>query len=195
MLELGTTSLTIVAVIAAIAVLALVAALVMRREVLAADDGTEGMRAIAGAVQEGAEAYLRRQMRTLVVFAAAVSALLFLLPGDGGIKVGRSIAFLVGAGFSAAIGYFGMWLAVRANVRVAAAARHAGGKVEGARIALRTGGVLSAILYSGRVIGTDEKQSILGWLRALPLEKYTVLVCDFANWADTAPLPCLVLKK
>ena len=49
--------------------------------------------------------------------------------------------------------------------------------------------------YSGRVIGTDEKQSILGWLRALPLEKYTVLVCDFANWADTAPLPCLVLKK
>ena len=57
------------------------------------------------------------------------------------------------------------------------------------------GGVLSAILYSGRVIGTDEKQSILGWLRALPLEKYTVLVCDFANWADTAPLPCLVLKK
>ena len=40
-----------------------------------------------------------------------------------------------------------------------------------------------------------EKQSILGWLRALPLEKYTVLVCDFANWADTAPLPCLVLKK
>ena len=60
---------------------------------------------------------------------------------------------------------------------------------------LRAGGVLSAILYSGRVIGTDEKQSILGWLRALPLEKYTVLVCDFANWADTAPLPCLVLKK
>ena len=61
--------------------------------------------------------------------------------------------------------------------------------------AVRPGGVVSAILYSGQVIGTDEKQSILGWLRALPLEKYTVLVCDFANWADTAPLPCLVLKK
>jgi len=153
MLELGTTSLTIVAVIAAIAVLALVAALVMRREVLAADDGTEGMRAIAGAVQEGAEAYLRRQMRTLVVFAAAVSALLFLLPGDGGIKVGRSIAFLVGAGFSAAIGYFGMWLAVRANVRVAAAARHAGGKVEGARIALRTGGVVGLSVVGLGLLG------------------------------------------
>ena len=67
--------------------------------------------------------------------------------------------------------------------------------LEAALASLRTGGVLSAILYSGQVIGTDEKQSILGWLRALPLEKYTVLVCDFANWADTAPLPCLVLKK
>ena len=67
--------------------------------------------------------------------------------------------------------------------------------LEAALAALRAGGVLSAILYSGRVIGTDEKQSILGWLRALPLEKYTVLVCDFANWADTAPLPCLILKK
>ena len=67
--------------------------------------------------------------------------------------------------------------------------------LEAALTALRPGGVLSAILYSGRVIGTGEKQSILGWLRALPLEKYTVLVCDFANWADTAPLPCLVLKK
>ena len=67
--------------------------------------------------------------------------------------------------------------------------------LEAALAALRVGGVLSAILYSGRVIGTDEKQSILSWLRARPLEKYTVLVCDFANWADTAPLPCLVLKK
>ena len=67
--------------------------------------------------------------------------------------------------------------------------------LEAALAALRPGGVLSAILYSGRVIGSGEKQSILGWLRALPLEKYTVLVCDFANWADTAPLPCLVLKK
>ena len=56
------------------------------------------------------------------------------------------------------------------------------------RQALRTVGVLSSILYSGRVIGTDEKQSILGWLRALPLEKYTVLVCAFANWAGTCLL-------
>ena len=57
------------------------------------------------------------------------------------------------------------------------------------------GGVVSAILYSGQVIGTDEKQTVLEYLRALPLKSFTVLVCDFANWAETAPLPCIILKK
>ena len=60
---------------------------------------------------------------------------------------------------------------------------------------LRPGGVLSAVLYSGKVIGDSEKQAVLEWAQALPLSRYTVLVCRFANWADTAPLPCLILKK
>ena len=67
--------------------------------------------------------------------------------------------------------------------------------LEAALQAVRPGGVVSAILYSGQVIGTDEKQAVLSWLRALPLKDFTVLVCDFANWAETAPLPCLILKK
>ena len=61
--------------------------------------------------------------------------------------------------------------------------------------AVRPGGVVSAILYSGQVIGTNEKQTVLEYLRALPLKSFTVLVCDFANWAETAPLPCIILKK
>ena len=67
--------------------------------------------------------------------------------------------------------------------------------LEAALEALRPGGVLSAILYSGRVIGSDEKQELLRWMRSLPLQRCTVLVCDFANWAETAPLPCFLLKK
>ena len=55
--------------------------------------------------------------------------------------------------------------------------------------AVRPGGIVSAILYSGAVIGSDEKQAVLRFLRALPLKSFTVLVCDFANWAETAPLP------
>ena len=61
--------------------------------------------------------------------------------------------------------------------------------------ALRPGGVLAAVLYSGKVIGNAEKQAALAFFKALPLTKYTVLVCAFANWADTAPLPCFVIKK
>ena len=46
-----------------------------------------------------------------------------------------------------------------------------------------------------RSVGEREKQAALGFFRALPLTKYTVLVCEFANWASTAPLPCFVIKK
>ena len=153
MLTLGNTSLTIVGVIAAVAVAALVFAVVLRRQVLAAGEGTAKMQEIATAVQEGAAAYLNRQFRTLVLFAVVVCGLLFLLPGDGAIKLGRSLFFLLGAGFSASIGYLGMWLATRANVRVAAAASEADGRAEGARIAFRTGGVVGMSVVGLGLLG------------------------------------------
>jgi K(+)-stimulated pyrophosphate-energized sodium pump len=153
MLTLGTTSLTIVAVIAAIAVAALVVAVVLRRQVLTAGEGTPAMQDIARAVQEGAAAYLSRQFRTLAVFAVVVFGLLFLLPGDTGVRVGRSLFFLLGAVFSASIGYLGMWLATRANVRVAAAASEPGGRAEGARIAFRTGGVVGMCVVGFGLLG------------------------------------------
>src|SRR5450830_1381162 len=153
MLTVGTTSLTIVGVIAAIAVASLVVALVLRRQVLAAGEGTPAMQDIAKAVQEGAAAYLSRQFRTLAVFAAVVFGLLFLLPGDTGIRVGRSLFFLLGAGFSASIGYLGMSLATRANVRVAAAASEPGGRATGARIAFRTGGVVGMSVVGLGLLG------------------------------------------
>ena len=149
-LEGGNT--TVVVVVAVVGLIALVMASVFRREVLAADEGTEKMREIAKAVQEGASAYLARQFRTLAVFAVIAFAALFVLPGDAGIRIGRSIFFLVGAGFSALIGYLGMWLAVRANVRMAAAAR-TGGRDPAMRIAFRTGGVVGMATVGLGLIG------------------------------------------
>ncbi|MCL3861383.1 sodium-translocating pyrophosphatase [Actinotalea sp. K2] len=153
MLTLGSTSLMIVSVIAAVAVASLAYALVLRKQVLAAGEGTQGMQDIARAVQEGASAYLSRQFRTLVLFALVVFGLLFLLPGDTGIRLGRSVFFLLGAGFSAAIGYLGMWLATRANLRVAAAASLPGGRAEGARIAFRTGGFVGMCVVGLGLLG------------------------------------------
>ncbi|MBL0887187.1 sodium-translocating pyrophosphatase [Myceligenerans indicum] len=153
MLTLGSTSITVVAVIALIALGALTCAFVLRRQVLAAPEGTPKMQDIAHGVQEGASAYLNRQFRTLALFAVVVFGLLFLLPGESGVRVGRSIAFLFGAGFSASIGYLGMWLAVRANVRVASAATRPGGRAEGARIAFRTGGVVGMSVVGLGLLG------------------------------------------
>ena len=70
---------SLVVVVALIAVLALAAMVVFRRQVLAAGEGTENMRAIAGAVQEGASAYLRRQFTTLAYFVGLVFVLLFFM--------------------------------------------------------------------------------------------------------------------
>src|ERR1039458_2486646 len=124
-----------------VALLALLVAAWLVREVLAASKGTAKMQEIALAVQEGAAAYLRRQFRTIAVFVVLIFFVLLLLPaGSESIRWGRSIFFLVGALFSGTTGFTGMSLAVRGNVRVAAAAREAGER-PAMRIAFRTGGV------------------------------------------------------
>jgi K(+)-stimulated pyrophosphate-energized sodium pump len=141
MIELTGTNLTLVVIVAVIALAALVVAAILAREVLAADEGTDKMKEIAAAVQEGASAYLSRQFKTLSVFAVVVFFVLFLLPAETtSERIGRSIFFLVGAVFSGITGYIGMWLAVRGNVRVAAAAKDSG-EQKAMKIAFRTGGV------------------------------------------------------
>src|SRR5690348_15315768 len=137
----GDTILVVVVLAVSLAALAFAGYLV--RAVLAADQGTVKMREIAQAVQEGARAYLQRQFRTLAVFAVIVVVLLAVLPvteGGVGTRIGRAVFFLLGATFSALVGFIGMTLATRGNVRVAAAAR-AGGYRPAFRIAYRTGGV------------------------------------------------------
>jgi len=139
--DLAGGDLTLVVVVGVIALLALAVAGWLVREVLAAGQGTEKMQNIARAVQEGASAYLKRQFRTVGIFVVLIPFLLLLLPADTtGVRIGRSIFFVVGALFSATTGFTGMWLAVRGNVRVAAAARESGERIA-MRIAFRTGGV------------------------------------------------------
>ena len=147
-------NLTIVYIVLGISLAALAIAYGLRAQVLAASDGTAKMREIAEAVQEGAAAFLSRQFRTLSYFVAIVFVLLFALPGITEIRIGRSIFFLVGAAFSALVGYNGMWLAVRANVRVADAARNKDGQ-KAVQIAFRTGGVVGMTTVGLGLIGAS----------------------------------------
>lgn len=99
-------------------VLAIIYAVYSMYRVLSLPSGTPKMREIASAIQEGAAAYLARQNKVVAVIAAALAIALFVVFGQN-----TAVGFLVGAIFSATAGYFGMYVAVRANVRTAEAAK------------------------------------------------------------------------
>jgi K(+)-stimulated pyrophosphate-energized sodium pump len=153
--QLSGGNLVLVIIVFLIALGALAMAYMFRQEVLAAGEGTDNMKNIAHAVQEGANAYLQRQFRTLAIFAAIAFVVLAFLPADDwGVRIGRSIFFLFGAGFSAAVGYFGMNLAVRANLRVAAAA-NTEGRERAMSIGFRTGAMVGMMTVGLGLLGAS----------------------------------------
>jgi K(+)-stimulated pyrophosphate-energized sodium pump len=150
-----------------VALLSLLFAGYLVRQVMGASQGSPKMIEIATAVREGSAAYLRRQLKTVTAFVVVLGIILFfvlpvrlgcvnaqgyLIPVVDGtcagtilhsawmIRIGRSLAFVLGAGFSGVTGFAGMSLAVRANVRVANAARESGMR-RALTIAFRSGGV------------------------------------------------------
>ncbi len=142
---------------------AIVVALVLMRGVLAADQGTATMREIASAIQEGAVAFLRRQVRTIAVVVVPLFVLVFFtatkVVGPHGLALSftqsgfaRAIAFLCGALFSGTTGFIGMSIAVRGNVRTAAAARE-GNLPPALKVAFRTGGVTGMFCVGLGLIG------------------------------------------
>ena len=153
--DLAGGNLVLVIVVALIALGALGMAAMFRQEVLAAGEGSDNMKTIALAVQEGANAYLQRQFRTLAIFAAIAFFALLALPADDMlVRVFRSVFFLCGAGFSATVGYLGMNLAVRANLRVAAAANSVG-REPAMTIGLRTGAMVGMLTVGLGLLGAS----------------------------------------
>src|SRR3954454_21516512 len=122
--------------------------------------GTERMREIARAIQEGAAAYLKRQYRTIAIVAIVP----FLLLGFyNKLGWGAAIGFLIGAVLSAAAGVIGMNVAVRSNVRTAEAAKR--GLKPALNVAFRAGsvtGMLAAAL--GLLAGAGYYWALTGWL-------------------------------
>src|SRR2546430_15666770 len=118
-----------------ISVLSLVFAVYLAREVLAADEGTPQMQEIAGAIKEGAEAFLRRQNATIFVIGLGVAAIIFLLytlarpvtshdpTSSFNMAVATTLAFCFGALCSGVASYVGMFVSIRANLRTASAVR------------------------------------------------------------------------
>jgi len=150
--ELGSAEWFWLAFSAGTALLAIVVGFILMRGVLAAETGTPKMVEIAKAIQEGADAYLKRQFRTIAVILVPLVVIVFLtstaVARPDGVEalsflesgVFRSLAFIAGCVMSGLTGFIGMGLAVRGNVRTAAAAR-SGSLPAALKVAFRTGGV------------------------------------------------------
>ena len=149
-----------------ISVLGLIFAFLLARFVLREGTGTDAMRVISDAIKEGAEAFLRRQYKTIGILAIVVAVLIYILyavaRGDPDQAWRTTVAFLFGAFCSALAGYIGMYISIRANIRTASAVRTSmnqalkisfrGGAVSGVTIVTMSllGIVLLFLLYGGQ---------------------------------------------
>ncbi|HLG66718.1 MAG TPA: sodium-translocating pyrophosphatase [Acidimicrobiales bacterium] len=141
------------------------AGLVLMKGVLASDQGTSKMREIARAIQEGAEAFLKRQFRAIVIIIVPLAVLIFftatkVVRPDGTVALPfweaglyRVACFLFGAAFSGLTGFIGMSMAVRGNVRTAAAASRGGGLPRALRVAFRTGAITGMLCVGLGLLG------------------------------------------
>ncbi len=127
------------------------------RWVLSRSEGTDEMRRIARAIQEGASAYMKRQYTTITVVGVVLFVGLWLVIG-----IGSAVGFLIGAVLSGAAGFIGMHVAVRANVRTAAAAKSS---LEAAMdVAFRGGAVTGLLVVGLGLLGVAGYFAVLWWL-------------------------------
>jgi len=148
-------------IVVACAVLAMLYGAVTVRSVLAASAGNARMQEIAGAVQEGARAYLNRQYTTIAMVGVVVGVVLGILLG-----LPVAIGYFIGAILSALAGYVGMNVSVRCNVRTADAAR-TGGLVPALSIAFRAGAITGMLVVGLGLIGVAGYYMVLrGWMNA-----------------------------
>jgi K(+)-stimulated pyrophosphate-energized sodium pump len=173
-----------------VAILGLLYALFLRSQILREDKGTQKMQEVWGAIRDGADAYLRRQLNSIlpliIVLTVALFLSVYIVPpspeaterfagaSDAQVRLwiglARALAFMMGAGFSLTVGQIGMRMAVQGNVRVAAASKRSFG--DALRIAYRAGTITGMLtdglgLFGGTIIfiilGKAAPDALLGF--------------------------------
>src|SRR5205809_227919 len=180
-----------------ISVLSLAFAVYLARQVLAADEGTPQMQEIAGAIKEGAEAFLRRQNATIFGIGLGVAALIFVLyafvrppnPNDPttpfNMALATTLAFCFGALCSGVSGYVGMFVSIRANLRTASAVRSSLNRA--LQLALRGGAVSGLFVVAISLLGVG---GLFVVLRAFGVaeEKIPLLIVGYGFGASLVAL-------
>lgn len=157
-----------------ISCLSLLFAVYLARYVIEHDMGTPKMQEISNAIKEGAEAFLARQNKTIVLLAALLAALIFVLyafvrtpnPADPARPVElafwTTLSFILGALCSVTAGYVGMWVSIRSNIRTASAVRSS--LNAGLQIALRGGAVSGLFVVAMSLLGVGGLYALLNYL-------------------------------
>jgi K(+)-stimulated pyrophosphate-energized sodium pump len=157
-----------------ISILGLLFASYLIRDVLKRDTGNEKMQEISNAIKTGAEAFLRRQNRTIAYLAVALAALIYILyafvrahnehdpSSTANLALWTTLSFVLGAACSVAAGYMGMWVAIRANIRTAAGAMK--NMNSALQTALRGGAVSGFFVVAMSLLGVAGLFSIVKYL-------------------------------
>ncbi len=154
---------TALLIVIAICIIALGLAAVLTRSLLSQDQGTPKMREVADAIRVGAEAFIKRQYSTIAVLAIVLAVVIFVvyyLTGQQTLAVSTAAAFIVGAACSAVAGIVAMWIAVRTNIRTAAAAQTSDGKA--LDFSFRGGAISGLIITSMSLLGVSLTYIALG---------------------------------
>ena len=186
-----------VLLVIAISCFSLLFAVYLARHVVQKDMGTARMQEISNAIKEGAEAFLSRQNRTIILFAAVLAALIFILyayvrapsPADPvpplQMAFWTTLSFVLGALCSVIAGYVGMWVSIRANIRTASAVRSS--LNDALRIAMRGGAVSGLFVVAMSLLGVGGLYALLNALGHDP-QKIPFTIVGFAFGASFVAL-------
>src|SRR5262245_34904195 len=157
------------------------------------------MQEISNAIKEGAEAFLRRQNKTIVFLALLLAAVMFLLygfvrahhdfdpvPTALQLAVWTTLSFLLGAACSVIAGYIGMWISIRSNIRTASAARSS--LNDALRIALRGGAVSGLLVVAMSLLGVGGLYFLVSKMTSVPPERIPLLIVGYGFGASFVAL-------
>ena len=186
-----------VLLVISISCFSLLFAVYLARHVIQKDMGTPRMQEISNAIKEGAEAFLSRQNRTIILFAAVLAVLIFILyayvrapsPADPvppvELAFWTTLSFVLGALCSVVAGYIGMWVSIRANIRTASAVRSS--LNDALRIAMRGGAVSGLFVVAMSLLGVGGLYALLNALGHDP-QKIPFTIVGFAFGASFVAL-------
>ena len=167
--------------------------------VLKRDQGTTAMQAISNAIKEGAEAFLRRQNRTIGMLAVLLAVVIFVLygfvrahhdfdpvPTAMRLAVWTTLSFVLGAACSVIAGYIGMWVSIRTNIRTASAARTS--LNDALRTALRGGAVSGLFVVAMSLFGVGGLYWLVRHFTEVPPAQIPLLIVGYGFGASFVAL-------